>query len=125
MPGPGDLRIAANVTGVLSNSALTPYSGELSLDAALRITDRNNTPNPGGPGPATVQDTSFPVTVPCASGSCSVATTANAVVPGAVLAGMRAIWELGQVKLYDGGSDSVASTIGDNTLFMVQGVFTP
>jgi hypothetical protein len=119
------VRINASVTGVLTRSALTPYNGELSLDAVLRVTDRNNTPNPGGPGPATGQDTSFPVTVPCASGACSVATTANTVVPGAVVAGQRAIWQLDQVKLYDGGGDGVASTTGDNTLFMVEGVFVP
>jgi hypothetical protein len=72
-----------------------------------------------------VQDTSFPVTVPCSAGTCSVATTANAVVPGALVAGQRAIWQLGQVKVYDGGADGVASTTGDNTLFMVEGIFVP
>jgi TolB protein len=125
MPHLGDVRITASLAGVLTAGALTPYSGELSLDAALRITDRDNAPNPGGPGPATVEDASFSVAVPCASGSCSVATTANAVAPGAVVAGDRAIWELGQVRLYDGGTDGVASTSGDNTLFMVEGLFTP
>jgi hypothetical protein len=54
-----------------------------------------------------------------------VATTVNAVVAGAVVGGRRTIWELGQVKLYDAGADGVASTTGDDTLFMVQGVFTP
>jgi hypothetical protein len=125
MPAAGDVRISTDVTGVLRKGPLTPYGGELALDTALRITDRNNTPYPGGPGPGTVQDTPFPVTVPCTSGSCSVATTVNAVVAGAVVGGRRTIWELGQVKLYDAGADGVASTTGDNTLFMVQGVFTP
>jgi len=119
-----DLRIDVSVTGVLK-SDLTPYGGELSADAGLRITDRSNTPNPGGPGPGTLEDTSFPVTVPCAAGICSVSTTANALAPGAVLEGRRAIWQLGQVKVYDGGADGVASTTGDNTLFMVEGVFVP
>jgi hypothetical protein len=31
-------------------------------------------------------------------------TSANAVMVGSVTAGNRAVWELGQVKLYDGGS---------------------
>jgi hypothetical protein len=105
--------------------ALTPYSGQLSADVGLRITDRNNTPSPGDPGAATVQDGSFPVTATCAGGSCSVATTANALMPGSVLEGKRAIWQLGQIKVYDGGADGVASTTGDNTLFMDQGVFVP
>ena len=29
------------------------------------------------------------------------------------------------MKAYDGGADGLASTQGDNTLFMVQGVFVP
>jgi hypothetical protein len=54
--------------------------------------------------------------------TCSVSTSANAVAPGSVVAGARAIWELGQVQVYDGGSDNLASTTADNTLFMDQGV---
>jgi hypothetical protein len=46
-------------------------------------------------------------------------------VPGAVLEGKRAIWQLDQVKVYDGGSDGLASTTADNTLFMDQGIFVP
>jgi hypothetical protein len=33
--------------------------------------------------------------------------------------------ELGQVQVYDGGSDGVAATTADNTLFMDQGIFVP
>jgi hypothetical protein len=120
-----DLNIDVDIVGVLNKVALTPYSGQLSADVGLRITDRNNTPSSGGPGAATVQEGSFPVTATCAGGSCSVATTANALMPGSVLEGKRAIWQLGQIKVYDGGSDGVASTTGDNTLFMDQGVFVP
>jgi len=114
-----------NISGVLTQPALTPYGGELRLQGALRITDRDNTPNPGGPGPGTLEDASFPVTVPCAAGTCSVATTANAVAPGAVVGGQRAIWQLGQVKVYDGGADGLASTTADNSLFMDEGIFVP
>jgi hypothetical protein len=39
--------------------------------------------------------------------------------------GKRAVWELGQVRVFDGGADSDASTAADNTLFAVQGVFVP
>jgi WD40-like Beta Propeller Repeat len=132
-PGPNaDVRIAVSITDVRNKSDLSDYTGELRLDQALRITDKNNTPNPGGPGPATVSDTSFPTTVPCATTSdttvgstCSVMTSANTLVPNAVVAGERAIWEFGQVQIYDGGADGVASTTGDNTLFMDQGVFIP
>jgi hypothetical protein len=37
----------------------------------------------------------------------------------------RAIWEVADVQVFDGGPDGFASTTGDNTLFMRQGVFAP
>jgi hypothetical protein len=72
-----------------------------------------------------VEDISFPVTVTCASATRTVATSANAVMPGSILEGKRAIWQLDQVKVYDGGPDGLASTTGDNTLFMDEGIFVP
>jgi hypothetical protein len=51
-------------------------------------------------------------------------TTFNAVVPGAVSAGKRAIWELDQVVVNDGGADGLAAT-APNTVFERQGVFVP
>jgi hypothetical protein len=56
--------------------------------------------------------------------SCSIVTAVNALFPGSVREGDRAIWELGAVEVFDGGPDSVGSTPG-NTLFARQGVFTP
>jgi hypothetical protein len=44
---------------------------------------------------------------------------------GSILEGKRAIWQLDQVKVYDGGPDGLASTTGDNTLFMDEGIFVP
>jgi Tol biopolymer transport system component len=126
---PGDLAITATITDVRKKSDLSDYTGELSLAPGLRITDKNNTP---GPNSATVEDTTLPVTIPCAAttdttigSSCSLSTTVNSVYPGAVVAGKRAIWQLGQVGVYDGGTDGLASTTSDNTLFLDQGVFVP
>ena len=39
--------------------------------------------------------------------------------------GKRAVWGLGSVQVFDGGSDGDADTTGDNTLFEVQGLFAP
>ena len=39
--------------------------------------------------------------------------------------GKRAIWQLGQVQVFDGGPDGTAATPSGNTLFAVQGVFVP
>ena len=43
---------------------------------------------------------------------------------GVVREGRRSIWEIGQVQVFDGGADGDADT-ADNTLFAVQGTFTP
>ena len=56
--------------------------------------------------------------------TCSINTAVNALVPGAVREGDRAIWELGPVQVYDGGPDGVGAT-DDNTLFADQGLFIP
>jgi hypothetical protein len=127
-----DVRIQVSVTDVRNKADLSDYKGELRADAGLRITDKDNSASGGTPGPGTVSDTSFPVTVPCAAtadttigSTCSVTTSANTLTPNAVVSGNRAIWEMGQVQVYDGGADGVASTVGDNTLFMDEGVFIP
>ena len=110
-------------------SDLTDYAGELQLQGAVRITDRDNgsLQNEG----ATGLDTQIPVTVPCAStasdavgGSCSIYSTVNAIVPGAVVEGKRSNWELGQVQVFDGGASGTAGDSGA-TLFETQGLFVP
>jgi hypothetical protein len=128
----GDVRITFEAYDVYNRTTLADYAGELRVHSSLRITDKRNTPHPGGPGAGTVSDTSLGATVPCVAtgdtttgSSCLLTTTANAIAPGAVTAGKRSVWELGQVQVDDGGADGDADTAGDNTLFMVQGVFVP
>jgi hypothetical protein len=129
---PGDLALTATISDVRNKSGLSDYTGELSLVSDVRITDKDNTPNPGGPGPGTVQDTPFAVTISCSptpdttvGSSCNISTTVNALYPGTITAGQRSIWQLGQVAAYDGGSDGDAGTTADNTLFMDEGLFVP
>jgi hypothetical protein len=127
----GDVRIEVELHDVY-DTALAGYGGELRLRTSLRITDKRNTPHPGGPGAATVSDTTLEATVPCigtasptGGSSCLLSTTANALAPGTLSAGARSVWELGQVQVDDGGADGDADTAGDNTRFMVQGLFVP
>jgi hypothetical protein len=122
-----DVRLVASLTDVRRKSDLADYAGELQARSALRITDRFNGPSESG----TVQDIDFAFTVPCVTtgattvgSTCSVTTTADALAAGTVKENRRSIWQLGQVRVYDGGPDGVAST-QDNTLFAVQGVFAP
>jgi hypothetical protein len=129
-----DVQLTAGFTDVRNQGSLTDYTGELSFVPTLRITDGFNGPT-GGPAhlePATTTDVPLPITVPCAAtpgsvgATCNLSTTADAVGGGNVAKeAQRAVWELGQVKVYDGGADGDADTTGDNTLFAVQGTFAP
>jgi hypothetical protein len=56
--------------------------------------------------------------------TCSIDTTADAVLPGVVKELRRAVWQMGPVQVFDGGADGVVST-NPNTLFLTQGVFVP
>jgi hypothetical protein len=126
---PGDVRVAGGVTDVRNKADLSDYTGELQARLTLRVTDRLS--GTSGSDPATSVDTPLMITIPCvatstaAGGTCSVATTANAVLPGVVPDGRRSIWELGPVTVFDGGADGIASTASDNTLFAGQGLFVP
>jgi hypothetical protein len=127
-----DMQIRLGLTDVYDQQTLTDYTGELQVRTELRITDKLNTPHPGGRGAGTVSDSALAATVSCAAtadatkgASCNTVTSADALVPGIVTEGRRANWELGQVQVHDGGADADADTAADNTLFMVQGFFVP
>jgi Tol biopolymer transport system component len=122
----------AGTTGGCPGGALSDYSGELQAQTTIRITDKNTWPLKTA---ATMIDVPFSFAVPCAptgasglpnaiGSTCSVVTTANTIVPGFVTFGKRQVIELGQIRLFDGGSDGQASTAG-NLPFAVQGVFNP
>jgi hypothetical protein len=112
--------------------AIDDYTGELRAKVALQITDKDNTPNPGGPGAATTTSIPLELTVGCTpvadpleGSSCTASTTADALAPGTVKEGRRSIWGLGRVEVYDGGADGDAQTPAGDTLFATQGLFVP
>jgi hypothetical protein len=77
-------------------------------------------------------DTAFAFAVPCAGtpsttfgGRCNVETTADSLVPGVAVERARAVWQLGEIRIFDGGADEDADTPADNSLFATQGVFVP
>jgi TolB protein len=117
-----DVNITAQVIDVYTQGTLLDYAGELTASTPLRITDKLNTPHPGGPGAGTVSDIPYGFTIPCAEtadatigGSCLLSTSADALAPGAVTETKRSIWALGQVVIYDANGDP----------FMKQGIFVP
>jgi hypothetical protein len=131
-PDDSDVSVAASTTNVMNTSDHSDYAGELRLELPLRLTDRLNTPDPAGSGPGTLTDTSVFATIPCSAtadttvgATCSLTTTADTLVPGLAPEGARSIWQLDQLKVYDGGADGIATTTGDNELFQVEGLFVP
>jgi WD40-like Beta Propeller Repeat len=122
-----DVRVTSSVTDVRYRVGLADYTGELGLRLPLQITDRNNT----GAGPATVQATEIGLSIPCTATSatttgatCAIVTTIEAAIPGAIAEETRSVWELGRIRVDDGGPDGDADTPGNGT-FAVQGVFVP
>lgn len=117
-----DVRLRINITDVRNSTDLTDYAGALETRPTLRITDRDNTPHPGGPGAATVTDMPFPFAVPCSvtldaavGSTCAVSTTADAVVAGAVKESRRTIWAIERFEVRNAAGNA----------FLTQGLFIP
>jgi Tol biopolymer transport system component len=117
-----DVMIDATINDVYQRTSVTDYTGDLTVATPLRITDKLNTPHPGGPGAATVSDTTLGFDLPCTAtadttvgSTCALSTTYDALVPGAVTEARRSIWALGQVQVRDSGGAP----------FMRQGIFVP
>ena len=129
-----DVRCKAGTTACGSANAAdgADYTGGLQGNATIRITDHFNAiAAGGGTDPATVVDIPYPIAAACAAtastaigATCTANTSANAAVPGAVKDGKRAIVEVGQIQVSDGGPDGIVGTT-PNTLFAVQGIFIP
>ena len=117
----------------VNDAAGADYTGELQVASAIRLTDKASPPEPWiAFEPMTTQDFTFSIPAGCSATSstatgavCAAHTTANAVVPGSVRDGRRAIWQMDQLHVLDGGADGDAGTPGDNRLFAKQGVFIP
>ncbi len=148
VPGPpddSDIAIDVNIADVRCNGVVATcgaansaggadYTGELTPNADVRLTDHfNAVAAGGGTNTATVEAFTLAgiVQVPCSAtastavgATCALSTTLDALRPGAVLDGRRATWQLGQLELQDGGADGQASTT-PNSRFAVQGIFVP
>jgi serine protease AprX len=118
-----DVAFSVDAEDVRRSAGLAAYTGELETRLGMRLTDKQNGTSLSDS--ATTQDFSFDFTVPCSAGSCAVTTSADAVTPGSVVEGKRAMWQLGQVRVFDGGPDGDVDTPAGDTLFAVQGVFVP
>jgi len=81
---------------------------------------------------ATLVDLQFPIPVDCisnpeatvAGSNCGANTTANALVPGSVIAAKQAVVEIGEVQQLDAGPDRVRGN-ADDEIFSTQGIYLP
>ena len=131
-PGPpddSDVKLAFSVTNVMEDfvgGEVIDYTGELRVQIGVRLTDRE----PGLIG-STTQNFALGYEVQCiptasttVGSDCAGSTTANAVLPGSVTDGSRAVWALEQVRVLDGGSDDDFDTHPNGT-FATQGLWVP
>jgi dipeptidyl aminopeptidase/acylaminoacyl peptidase len=116
-----DVRLKLNVTDV-RGAGLDDYVGNLEPRLSLRLTDRSNLPAPGGRLAGTATNQAFDWLVACLDtadttigSTCSSTTTADAILPGAMVEGRRANIEVGQVEVLDYADE----------VFLRQGVFVP
>jgi len=119
------------------------YTGEVQANANIRITDAYNK-SPGFTTHGTVQDLPFPVPAvgagtgvqcvgtpgdPLKGSTCTTITTAQGVVPDVIKDGKKAVTEIGQIFVTDGGSDGDIDTPGPvarpNERFANQGIYIP
>jgi PKD repeat protein len=124
-----DVAFGFSLGDVRLRAGLGDYAGELQALPTLRITDKASTPS--GADTGTLGDLTLPVTIPCTptadasvGSTCAMNTTLEAITPGLVREGARAIWQLGQLEVTDGGPDGDAETPGNST-FARQGLFIP
>jgi hypothetical protein len=104
------------------------YSGELQINANIRITDHRN--GPALNEAATVVDLPSPVPMTCANtsdtsvgGSCTITTSLTSLVPQSSIH-PRAVVAFDKIQISDGGPDGQINTTL-NTLFEVQGLSIP
>jgi hypothetical protein len=126
-----DVRCTAAGAGCAAPGA--DYAGSVEVRLPSQITDHNNGVEPGGGAdPATTQpfDFGFPVTCTMTSDPSIGSTCARTInyieeLLMTIPDGRRTLWEVGQIQIWDGGTDADGSTTGDNTKFAVEGLFVP
>jgi WD40-like Beta Propeller Repeat len=120
-----DVRIRMSISNVRWAADLSPYTGDISLSASAHITDTDSRSPSVDDSGTMMGDLPLMASGSCGGGACRIDTTVDALLGGsAVKESKRSVWELSQLRVFDGGPDADAST-QPNDLFAVQGVFVP
>jgi hypothetical protein len=117
--------VRVQIADVREQATLADYAGAVRAESTARLVDR------GSGGPATVVDVVFPLLTQCTptpdetvGSDCSLNTTLDALIPGAIAEGRRTVLQLAQVSVADGGPDADTWT-EPNTVLLRQGLFVP
>jgi hypothetical protein len=117
-----DVALTAGASDVRRADTLADFTGELRARITVRATDGwNGTGSGGGSDAATVTDFLLEAPLACAAtataegGACATQTSIDALAPGAVREGVRAVWELGPAEVTDDAGQP----------FLRQGLFVP
>jgi hypothetical protein len=129
-----DLGIGVSISDVRALDLLSDYdpnaSGpDMTMVARWRLTDSFNGASASDPG--TVSDTDYPVPISCTAtadptvgSDCTLASSANAVLPGTVKEGKHMVIEVFRARLNDAGADGVVGNADDRRIAM-QGIYIP
>jgi hypothetical protein len=124
-----DLGIALDLNDVRDRQTGGDYvpngaGPDVTLVAKLRLSDSNN-----GPDPATLIDFDYSVGAECvgtadpvAGSTCSLATTADSLVPGTIVEGKRTVLQTFRIRVNDSGTNGVPGG-GDDRVFAQQGIY--
>jgi hypothetical protein len=137
-----DVGLVGSITDVRQGSATgvdynpVAVGTDMNTVAKIRISDLYNTTGANACSTttscdATVQDLDFTVGVPCAAtadpsigSTCSVSTTADAVVPNVTKEGKQAVVQIFRVRGKDAGANGTPGDTDDRDAFM-QGIYIP
>jgi hypothetical protein len=124
-----DVRLRGDFKDVRNNPSGTDYTGQLLVHADLQITDKDNATETPEPGTTVTVPLEYPESCTATAdtsigGSCTITSTINAILPGAVLESMRTLWEVGQVYVKDAGPNTTFGD-SDDEVFLRQGIFIP
>ena len=115
-----DVKTIFSMTDIRNNPSLSDFTGQLQVEVPLQITDSYNADE--NPEMGTAQSINLQIPVNCTAtadtsigGACSINSTMNALIPGAVLENKRNNWQLGQVTVKD----------PNGSVFLRQGIWVP
>ena len=101
-----DIGLRVQISDVREHGTLADYTGEVEAQTMTRLTDHDAGVT------ATTTDVRFPLTTQCSptadttiGSTCSLTTTLDTLIPGAVVERARTMLQLGQIRVIDGGAD--------------------